>query len=117
METQFVAGVSAYPRNSSQVVRSNSLSLSFVDTVELNCDNDNEWSDNDNDSESDESESDKENKSRLKKVTKTKLKQRQKSKTLERANEEEVSNPPPKEEVTDCQTTIMKQSFSCSTSN
>ena len=67
LETQFVARVSAYLRNSRQAVRSNSLSPSFVDTVELNCDNDNEWSDNDNDSESDESESDKENKSGLKK--------------------------------------------------
>ena len=112
LETQFVAGVSAYPRNSSQVVRYNSLSLSFVDTVELNCDNDNEWSDNDNDSESDESEFDKENKLRSKRVRKTKRKQRQKNKTFkelvaqERANEEEVSNPPLKEEVAYCQTTI-----------
>ena len=82
-------------------------------------DNDNEWSDNDNDSESDEFEFDKENKLRSKKVRKTKRKQRQKNKTFkelvaqEHGNKEEVSNPPPKEEVTDCQTTITKESFSC----
>ena len=119
METLFVAGVrSAYLSNSRQAVRSNSLSPSFVDTVELNCDNDNEWSDNDNDSESDDKKLDK-NKLRSKKVRKTKRKQRQKNKAFkelvaqERDNRE-VSNPPPKRKnksLTDCLTTINEGKF------